>query len=105
MKKYEIDAIRCYQSVMFDKRQETFFATRQINNRMPLDLEIIEDLGMIAIKSESDHILIPLTNVSAIYLKSPLKVAQAKKDEEERAKLATPQKIRKPMIKQTAYRG
>jgi len=32
MKKYEIDAIRCYQSVMFDKRQETFFATRQIKS-------------------------------------------------------------------------
>ena len=105
MKKYDIDAIRCYQSVMFDKRQETFFATRQINNRMPLELEIIEGLQMISIKSESDNILIPLTNVSAIYLKSPIKVAQAKKDEEERAKLATPQKIRKPLIKRTAYRG
>tara|TARA_R100001132_G_C3225437_1_gene62262 strand:- start:261 stop:533 length:273 start_codon:yes stop_codon:yes gene_type:complete len=90
---------------MFDKRQETFFATRQINNRMPLGLEIIDDLQMISIKSESDHILIPLTNVSAIYLKSPIKVEQAKKDEEERAKLATPQKLRKPMVRQTAYRG
>jgi hypothetical protein len=90
---------------MFDKRQETFFATRQINNRMPLELEIIEELSMISIKSESDHILIPLTNVSAIYLKSPIKVAQAKKDEEERAKLATPTIIRKPRVKQTAYRG
>ena len=105
MKKYDIDAIRCYRSVMFDKRQETFFATRQINNRMPLELEIIDELQMISIKSESDHILIPLTNVSAIYLKSPIKVEQAKKDEEERAKLATPTILRKPRTKQTAYRG
>jgi len=105
MKKYEIDAIRCYQSVMFDKRQETFFATRQINNKLPIDLEIIEELGMVSIKSESDHILIPLTNVSAIYLKSPIKVAQAEKDKIERAKLATPQRINKPRVKQTAYRG
>jgi hypothetical protein len=103
--KYDIDAIRCYQSVMFDKRQETFFATRQINNKMPLELEIIEELSMISIKSESDHILIPLTNVSAIYLKSPIKVAQAEKDKIERAKLATPQRINKPRVKQTAYRG
>lgn len=103
--KYEIDAIRCYQSVMFDKRQETFFATRQINNKLPIDLEIIEELSMVSIKSESDHILIPLTNVSAIYLKSPIKVAQAEKDKIERAKLATPQRINKPRVKQTAYRG
>jgi hypothetical protein len=103
--KYDIDAIRCYQSVMFDKRQETFFATRQINNRQPIELEIIEELQMISIKSESDHILIPLTNVSAIYLKSPLKLEQERKDKEERAKMPTPNIIKKPRSKQTAYRG
>ena len=47
--KYEIDAIRCYQSVMFEKTNETFFASRQINNRKPLELEIIENLNVISI--------------------------------------------------------
>ena len=103
--KYVIDAVRCYQSVMFDKRQETFFATRQINNRQPIELEIIEELQMISIKSESDHILIPLTNVSAIYLKSPLKLEQERKDKEERAKQPTSTIIKRPRTKQTAYRG
>ena len=103
--KYVIDAVRCYQSVMFDKRQETFFATRQINNKQPIELEIIEELQMISIKSESDHILIPLTNVSAIYLKSPIKVEQAEKDAKERAKMPTPNIIKRPRSKQTAYRG
>tara|TARA_R100001082_G_C4261500_1_gene115768 strand:+ start:267 stop:581 length:315 start_codon:yes stop_codon:yes gene_type:complete len=103
--KYVIDAVRCYQSVMFDKRQETFFATRQINNKQPIELEIIEELQMVSIKSESDHILIPLTNVSAIYLKSPIKLEQAKKDAEERAKMPTPTVIKKPRVKQTAYRS
>ena len=103
--KYDIDAIRCYKSVMFDKRQETFFASRQINNRLPIELEIIEELQMISIKSESDHILIPLTNVSAIYLKSPIKVEQAQKDAKERAKMPTPNIIKRPRSKQTAYRG
>ena len=103
--KYVIDAVRCYQSVMFDKRQETFFASRQINNRLPIELEIVEELQMISIKSESDHILIPLTNVSAIYLKSPIKVEQAEKDAKERAKMPTPNIIKRPRSKQTAYRG
>ena len=103
--KYDIAAFRCYQSVMLDKRNETFFASRQINNRLPIELEIIEELQMISIKSESDHILIPLTNVSAIYLKSPIKVEQAQKDAKERAKMPTANIIKKPRTKQTAYRG
>ena len=39
-----IDAIRCYQSVMFDKRQETYFATRQINEKLALEIEILEKI-------------------------------------------------------------
>ena len=78
--KYDIDAIRCYQAVMFEKRQETFFATRQINEKAPLKLEIIEDISAVSIKSERDHILVPLTNVSAVYLKSPIKIEQREKD-------------------------
>ena len=82
--KYDIDAIRCYQAVMFEKRQETFFATRQINEKAPLKLEIIEDINAVSIKSERDHILVPLTNVSAVYLKSPLKREQEVKNKKER---------------------
>jgi len=93
---YDIDAIRCYQSVMFEKRQDTFFATRQINERIPLKLELIEGINVISIKSERDHILIPLTNVSAIYLKSPLKVEQEEKNNVERAKMNSPQRVDKP---------
>ena len=103
--KYNIDAVRCYQAVMFDKRQETFFATRQINERSAIELEIIENLQMVSIKNQRDHILIPITNVSAIYLKSPIKLEQEKKDIEERAKLASSSVIKKPRVKQTAYRS
>ena len=98
--KYDIDAIRCYQAVMFEKRQETFFATRQINEKAPLKLEIIEDISAVSIKSERDHILVPLTNVSAVYLKSPIKIEQREKDAKERAKMDSPQiqiKPRKPI--------
>jgi hypothetical protein len=85
--KYSIDSIRTYQAVMFDKVTETFFSTRQINQRRPVKLELIEDLNVVSIKNESDHILVPLTNVSAVYLKSPLKVKQEKIELEEKKKM------------------
>ena len=84
--KYNIDSIRTYQAVMFDKVTETFFSTRQINQRFPVKLELIESLNVVSIKNESDHILVPLTNVSAVYLKSPLKVKQEKNELEEKKK-------------------
>jgi len=90
VKKYEIDAIRCYQAVMFNKGNETFFASRQINYRSPLQIDIIDSLQVVSVKSERDHILIPLTNISAIYLKSPIKIEQEQKDIEERKKENTP---------------
>ena len=93
---YDIDAIRCYQSVMFDKRNETFFASRRINEKAPLKLEIIEEINAVSIKSERDHILVPLTNVSAVYLKSPIKKEQDEKNRVERAKMDSPREIIKP---------
>ena len=84
--KYNIDSIRTYQAVMFDKVTETFFSTRQINQRFPVKLELIESLNVVSIKNESDHILVPLTNVSAVYLKSPIKLKQEKLELEEKKK-------------------
>ena len=94
--KYDIDAIRCYQSVMFEKRQETFFASRQINEKAPLKIEIIEGINVVSLKSERDHILVPLTNVSAVYLKSPIKREQETKDSSERQRKTV---IAEPKIK------
>lgn len=99
MKKYEIDAIRCYQAVMFNKGNETFFATRRINAQVALEIEIVEDLKVVSVKSDRDHILIPLTNISAIYLKSPIKVEQAEKDIRERERLVTPSVPKRSLTK------
>ena len=101
--KYNIDAIRCYQSVMFERTNETFFASRQINNRKPLELEIIEGINMVSIRSDRDHILIPLTNVSCVYLKSPIKKEQEEKDIEKRSQSLTSNVIKKPKVKRSAY--
>ena len=101
--KYNIDAIRCYQSVMFEKTNETFFGSRQINNRKPLELEIIEGINMVSIRSDRDHILIPLTNVSCVYLKSPIKKEQEERDIEKRSQSLTSNVIKKPKVKRSAY--
>ena len=104
MKKYDIDAIRCYQAVMFNKGKETFFATRRINADVALEIEIVEDLKVISIKSERDHILIPLTNVSAIYLKSPIKLEQAENDRIERERKVTPSVPKRALTKRIVGR-
>ena len=104
MKKYEIDAIRCYQAVMFNKGNETFFASRRINAQIALEIEIVEDLKVVSVKSDRDHILIPFTNVSAIYLKSPVKLEQAEKDTKEREKKVTPSVPKRVLIKGIAGR-
>jgi|TARA_R100000084_G_C4630965_1_gene138323 hypothetical protein len=88
---------------MFEKTNETFFASRQINNRKPLELELIESLNVVSIKSDRDHVLIPLTNVSCVYLKSPMKLEQEAKDKKEKDKVGTPSVIKKPRVKRSAY--
>jgi len=103
MKDYNIDAIRCYQAVMFEKGNETFFASRKINNRPGLEIKLIEGLNVVSLKSDRDHILVPLTNVSAVYLKSPIKVEQEEKDNIERKRVDSPSKILKPRQKRSIY--
>jgi|TARA_X000001388_G_C2157181_1_gene94767 hypothetical protein len=87
---------------MFDKRQETFFASRRINERLALEIEMIENLQMISIKNKNDHILIPLTNVAAVYLRSPVKLEQEAKDKAERERVTTPTIVKRPKIKTAA---
>ena len=103
MKDYDIDAIRCYQAVMFEKGNETFFASRQINNRPGLEIKLIEGLNVVSLKSDRDHILVPLTNVSAVYLKSPIKVEQEEKDNVERKRVDSPSNISRPRQKRSIY--
>jgi hypothetical protein len=102
MKKYDIDSVRIYQAVMFNRSNETFFSTRKINHTPGRKIEILEELQALSIKSDKDHIIVPLTNVSAIYLKSPLKIEQAEKDEAERLRSVSssqPKRVRQPILK------
>ena len=87
-KKYDIDSIRVYQSVQFEKKQFTFFSTREINNTPGVEIEIIYDLQSISVKSKDDHIIIPLTNISCVYLKSPKRIREAKEALESKLKIS-----------------
>ena len=64
----KIRSIKVYQSVLFEKSMESSFSVHFIPHKAPVSLEYKAELGMIEVKSEKDHILIPLSNISAIHL-------------------------------------
>ena len=80
-KKYDIDSIHFQNAVQFEKTNELFLSTRTINGKKGKEIFIDYELKMLEVKSEKDHILVPLQAVRAIYLKSPLKLEQIAKDE------------------------
>lgn len=84
--KKEIDSVRVYQSITFDKRSETFFSTRDINGKSGREITVNEEVGGLEIKSKTDHVIVPYTNISCIYLRSPLKEEQIKNAENAKAK-------------------
>jgi hypothetical protein len=79
-KKYDIDSIHFQNAVQFEKTNELFLSTRTINGKKGKEIFIDYELKMLEVKSERDHILVPLQSVRAIYLKSPLKLEQIERD-------------------------
>ena len=68
--------------VKFEKQNELFLSTRDINGKKGKRIWINYDLNMVEIESDRDHILIPLSSVRGIYLLSPLKLDQIAKSNE-----------------------
>ena len=79
--KYEIDSVHFHNAVQFERQNELFISTRNINGKKGKEIVIDYDLKMLEIKSKDDHILIPLQSVRAVYLLSPLKLRQRDLDE------------------------
>lgn len=63
-----IKAVKIYQAVTFERRSETHFTVLPVTGRTSPALSFNKELMCIDIKSANDHILVPLTNVAAIYL-------------------------------------
>lgn len=83
---YEIDSVRVYQAVTFDKRSETFFSTRVINGKPARTIKMNTKYGGVEIISEMDHILVPFANISCIYFLSELKKQQRQEEKDSKAK-------------------
>lgn len=62
----KIKAIKCYQSVMFNKCAETYFSVMQQPNKPKVELSFDSELHAVEVKSDSEVVLIPLTNVAFI---------------------------------------
>ena len=75
-KEYVIDSVHLSLPVKFEKQNELFISTRDINGKKGKKISINYDINMVEIESDKDHILIPLSSVRGIYLLSPLKLEQ-----------------------------
>ena len=65
---YPLKAIRTYQAVTFERKSVTFFTLHQLPGKPIIKLKYLKDMNAIEIKSDKDHVLVPVTNVSAMYL-------------------------------------
>lgn len=66
----KIKAVRCYQSVLFEKQQQTSFTIVDIPGRPKMEISLAKvgsNTDVIEIKSEKDCVHVPLTNISGIY--------------------------------------
>jgi hypothetical protein len=66
MKLEKIKRISLYQSVEFNTRGETYFSSQTIANKPKVDIKFINDM-LIEVRNESDHIIVPVTNIKCIY--------------------------------------
>lgn len=63
----KIRAIKTYQSVSFEKRAENFFSIVPIQGKPAIEINLLPELMAVEVKSNKDHVIIPLTNISAIH--------------------------------------
>lgn len=92
-----ISAIRTYQSVLIDGRQDTFFRTVDINSmRKGVDISFHETLPAVVIKSKNDHVIVPMANIACIYMWTDKDNAKLSEREQELSKVASPNAIKRP---------
>lgn len=88
----ELKAIRTYQAVTFEKSSVTFFTKHILPGKPRVELNYLKEFNAIEIKSTRDHIIVPVTNVSAMYLWTAA-------DRERISEKAAESKKKKPQVK------
>ena len=62
-----IRLIRVYQSVNFNKAEQTSFIVKGSQRRKPVSISINKELIGVEISNEADHIFIPMANIACIH--------------------------------------
>lgn len=65
-----IRSIRVYQAVTFEKSASNNFTTDFIPGKPAIELNYLKDVNAVEIKSPKDHVIVPITNISAIHVKT-----------------------------------
>jgi hypothetical protein len=65
----KIKSIKTYQSVNFDRSVDTFFTIIPVPNKPHnITLTHMPEMNAISVQNANDHVIIPMTNVVAVYL-------------------------------------
>lgn len=91
-----IKSIKIYQAIQFDKSSHTYFTVEKVNGKPGVEISLRQDLGMVEIKSKSDHALIPFANVASIHPWTQSDDQKLEEQNVENSKLVTPSKVRRP---------
>lgn len=93
----KIKSVRTYQAVTFEKRNENVFTIVPLDNRPNVEISFYGDSNqLVSIKSSKDHVIIPITNISAIYLWNE---DDSKREQEKEIEKSKPQGIKAQDIK------
>lgn len=63
-----VKAIKVYQAVKFDKRNETSFTIMPIPNKQPPKIEVHFEKNVVEVYNDNDRVFIPFANVAGIYM-------------------------------------
>lgn len=92
-----IAAIRTYQSILIDGRQDTFFRTVDLNSmRKGIDITFHPTLPAVVLKSQKDHVIVPMANIASIYMWTEKESNRLAEREKELSKPATANVIKRP---------
>ena len=98
----KITAVKCYQAVQFLGSLNTYFTESTSKGMNAMDITIADGIG-IRIKgksnTKSDHIIVPFTNIAAIYPADDTSDYNGVQ-----AKMVNPKKKVKPKVKSAAIR-
>lgn len=82
-----IISLRVYQAVTFDGASESSFNVAGTQRKKPVEVRIIGNYAGVEIKSKTDHIFVPMTNVSGIYFENAKSKQKRLAAQEEKSKI------------------